>query len=260
MVELARRETVVDDEQRTVFQAVGHGAHPAAGGERDLACVGRGRHQFFRCGQDLAGRRALGPRELSGFDCDAALEDALVPPPDRMHRHRVDHFVGEHHAAKFPGQPVEPGDFGEALRREPSDRRALAHGQFGAGFEDRVALDRAAEPRKLREQFPGQFAAARAELKQVRPGFGEQLRHLPRQRLREQRPQRRRGDEIACGPELRRPAGVVPEARRVEGQLHVVGEAEPAAGRGNGGLDPCDQRPARVERVGSGHGQLRRGA
>ena len=103
---------------------------------------------------------------------------------------------------------------------------------------------------------------ASAELEDPRRHLREQLRQLRCQRLGEQRRDLRRSDEIAAGrriAQLARPGGVVAEARRVERELHVAGERNPAAGGGDLGLDAFEQARALGERIGGRLGQCRHG-
>src|SRR5947207_803252 len=90
--------------------------------------------------------------------------------------------------------------------------------QGSTGLEDEVL---AIDAQSLRER-----AAARAQLedRQIR-----KLRELPRERAAEKCAELGRGDEIAVSAELARARGVVAAARRVQRQLHVARERDPAA-------------------------------
>ena len=138
-----------------------------------------------------------------------------------MHRHRVHHLVGDNDAAEALGQALE--------KLHPvAEPLSLALAQGAAGLEDQVLAV------ELLQQGFGERAAARAELENRTL---ERLQ-LSRERAAEKRAELRRGDEIALGAELARAARVVAQARRVQRELHVAGEGDPAAGGGDLGADP----------------------
>src|SRR6185436_4220466 len=123
--------------------------------------------------------------------------------------------------------------------------------EFGAGFEDLVF-----EVSQFGNQNLRQSAGSRAEFEH---GFAwlEDLRNLARERAAEQWRELRRGDEIAARTELARAGRVVAQARLMQRELHVAGEADPVArGRELGG-DAIEERAAGCERLRPGRRQLR---
>ena len=107
---------------------------------------------------------------------------------------------------------------------------------------------RNAELAQAGQQIAREHAAAGAELEQARRTAFEQRRDLARQRLREQRRQLRRRDEVAAargGAELRRTRGVVAETRRVKRELHQPVEWQPTAR----GVDRGDDRRLHLRAV-----------
>ena len=122
---------------------------------------------------------------------------------DDVHRHRVEHFVGDHQRVERRRQRVEPFD---ATRRAAASRvQQFAAGaalQIGAGFEDQVALRQAVQRCELREQV-----AASAPL----PAPSSRMSAMPARRIcatwrasvrPNNAPELGRGDEIAGGAEL----------------------------------------------------------
>jgi len=76
------------------------------------------------------------------------------------------------------------------------------------------------------------------------------LLELGGERLAKKRRKLGRSDEIATRTELSRAAAVITQAGRIERELHVARERNPAPGRIDLGLDTLEQACALSERVG----------
>src|SRR5262249_56725432 len=95
--------------------------------------------------------------------------------------------------------------------------RVLTRVKLGADFEDAVVEGLPREER-------GRERAASSTGLEDRV---VELCELARERAAEEGAELRCGDEVALAPELLRAARVIPEARLVEGELHVAGERKP---------------------------------
>ena len=176
-----------------------------------------------------------------------------------MHRHRIQHFIGQNQAGKAFRQTVQPDQTFEQMRRFRLEQRALPGLQIGADFENAVLRRQGLPAFQFAQQIERQTAAAGAQFEDVAAGCLQHRLGAARQRAAEQRRHFRRGDEIARRAELRRAAGVITQARRIQRQFHVAGERHPAAGAVDFGLDMGADIPAVAQRFRVGKRQFRGG-
>jgi hypothetical protein len=149
-------------------------------------------------------------------------------PAHRVHGQRVDDFVREHDSLELCRQSIQKA-------HSLPQSRGLALSQRRAGLQDEVfALE-------LGQQRFCERAAARAEFQY---GQGDCFQ-LPGEGAAEERPELRRGDEVAFRAELARAAGVVAEPRIVEHELHVAREGDPSTARADGVLQ-AGEHPANL--------------
>ena len=214
MVVLVAREAVVDDENRAVLEAPAEAAHPSARGEVDLAFVGNRRPRARARRPAVLHWRAFRPMQ-GRWSTPRSIMPASTPG-DRMDRNRVGHLVGDDHAAKVLGQ----ADRGTCTRSRRAASR-LTRPQGRTGFEDEVfALDFARgasrRARRCRRRARGSARRARCSWRaSVRP---------------KSEPSSGAVTKSPLGAELARAARVVAEAGRVQRELHVAREGDPAAG------------------------------
>src|ERR1700691_864595 len=104
--------------------------------------------------------------------------------------------------------------------------------QIRADLEHEVAFGNTAEGVQPRQDIGGQTAAARADLEDAAASqCAQDLGALPGHAAAEQARDFRRRGEVAAGSELVSPGAVVAESRRIQRELHVSVEADPAARR-----------------------------
>jgi hypothetical protein len=106
MVVLAARKTVVQQQRRAALQPAAHGGDPGFALQVDLGHIARqGRHAGGDGGRQRGRRGTVFPDEaLRGIHRHAAFQDlACLAPAEDRHRHRVQHFVGQHAAGKALG-------------------------------------------------------------------------------------------------------------------------------------------------------------
>ena len=161
-----------------------------------------------------------------------------------LHRQRIEHFVREHHAAKFFGQAIEPFDARRKLRaRVRCSSRALPLAQIGADFENEVTLRQRVPARRARSAHrpPSRPSPRRVRGSCRRLTCCSTSPHwFARQRLN--------SGEISGAvtkspprAELGRAGAVVAEAGLVQRHLHEALEADPAAVRVDLVADALDQ-------------------
>lgn len=122
MVELAAREAVVDQQQRSALQTMAPFSGPGTCCKADLVFVTR-RQGALRT--DLSGGRqqwtrrwSLVPGETACLiNPDTALEDTIFAPSNDMGRHRVEQFVGQDDPREGLRQTIQPADTGQQVRR-----------------------------------------------------------------------------------------------------------------------------------------------
>src|SRR5262245_6345501 len=130
-----------------------------------------------------------------------------------MHRDCVGDFVGDDRALEFFRQLVD------VLRLLP-EKLLLSVLQLGAGLQDQVFTIQFLQKRA------GERAAGGAELEDAPArNFAE----LAREGAAEEIAEFRRGDEVTRRAELARAARVVAALRRVQRELHIARERDPAA-------------------------------
>ena len=160
-------------------------------------------------------------------------EHFAVADREARRRQRIDHFVGEQHAAPSAlRRHVQPFDQVEQQRVEVfAQAFTLAFAQIGAGFEDGVTRRQCIQREQFLQRDLGESTAATAEFHEVdlRPKFAQDRRHAVGDAGGEQRAELRRSDEIAAAAELGRTGAVVTKARRVQAQLHETRERNRAA-------------------------------
>lgn len=171
-------------------------------------------------------------------------------PGEGARRHRVEQFVGQHHAVdgvRPAGQPAHPC---QRLGQLARDSFALALRQLAGQLDDQVFGIGEAQPVELAQDLDGQRAGAGTELDHaVRAGF-EPLGALARQAGTEKRAQFGRGDEVAGAAELAAAPGVVAELGFVQSHRHVLVQADPAATRTDALRDARSQHLAGSEGIG----------
>ena len=95
MIVLVRRKTVVDQQHHAARHRVRQRAHEGAGLQLDFGLVARWQMQRLGCRAQLRTGRPPVPGKRTAAQRNAALLDAGGAAPDQMHRHRVQHFVGD---------------------------------------------------------------------------------------------------------------------------------------------------------------------
>ena len=164
------------------------------------------------------------------LNTDAAFEYfglRFFVPAQAVSRHRIEHFVADQAAGKSLRQFVQPLDAAGKLWRTFAQRCLLARAQFAGQLKYPVMLGGAAQRVQCQQQVRRQSPAAGAGFHHQRARGGENLRHLPRQRLAVERRQFGRGKKVAARlmtAKLVRTTRVVAEAGCVERQFHVAGE------------------------------------
>ncbi|MNK75054.1 hypothetical protein D3C87_945880 [compost metagenome] len=158
------------------------------------------------------------------------LEPSPLHPRQQLHRHRIEHFIADHHALHGLRQLPEPLD----PPRIPRQRLLLPLAQGARQIDDAVAHIAAPHLAQRMQQLHRQRPRARAEFPhRVGTGLLQRLEHLHRERVAEHRRQLGRGHEVAAGrghvAELGRGVGVVAQPRRIQGQGHEAVEADPSA-------------------------------
>ncbi len=166
----------------------------------------------------------VGPRETAAVRDHAARQHAPTALHEARHGQRVEHLVRDHGAVeRLLGETIEPRD----TVAEARERAALTLAQVGARLEDPIRDARVAE---RVEDLRRERAATRAELEnERRPAARELGSQRARERAAEKVRELGRRREVAGRPELRAAGAVVAEARRIERELHVTREIEPAA-------------------------------
>jgi hypothetical protein len=104
------------------------------------------------------------------------------------HRHRIEHFVADHHTLEAVRQGVQPGDAPGQMRGPLVQRGLLARAQFGQ-FDDLVGVWQRILGFEREQQVGGQPAGACAEFHDARQVHSDQRRELARQRAGEERRQ-----------------------------------------------------------------------
>ena len=260
MVVLAGAEAVVDEE---------HGAaHEDPAEFLD---------QRLGCGVDFA-RVVAGGREALARQRRQPLPAPAGPPmpacPGVRPRRRRARGTGHpgagrggrerHRALRWQGsRPRSPRAASTAIRRarklraQRLQRRALPGGEVGAQFEDRIARRQRAALAQRQQEVAREAARAGPELEDVASRARAQDRlDLRGQRGAEQRRHLRRRREVPGGAQLGRTGGVIAEPRRVQRDLHVPGERDPAVGLGNRLADGATTRALWASAVGVGQRQV----
>jgi len=159
--------------------------------------------------------RRLDKRECAVLDRYHLAAPAIAGADHQLDRHRVEHFIGQHHAAEVFWHGVLP-----AHLRQISQVGLLARTQLARQFDDGVRVDGDALARQRSQHVARQAAGAGAELDDVGRALGDNSGCHARHACPEQRRHLGRGDEIALGAELGGAAAVIPEARRIQRQFH----------------------------------------
>lgn len=101
--------------------------------------------------------RLFDPGErAASVETDAALENAVFPPGHDVGRHRVEQFVGHHHAGKCLRQAIQPFDPGQQMRRGPVNGVALPLPQIGRQIEDEITLGQGLQALQFEQQVGSQ--------------------------------------------------------------------------------------------------------
>src|SRR6185437_4541046 len=199
------------------------------------------------------------PGEARIGEDHAALEELALVTAHERERHHVEHLVRDDEAAKLHRERIEPGESPEVLRMALAEERVLALAQVRAHLEQEVVLRRRAEGLELLEEVGGEYAGSGSDLQDVAAHRLEHLARLQREAAREHGRDFGRGDEIAFRTELARPRGVIAEPGRVERELHVARERDPAAGVEDLARDVLADEPRVRGGFGGGRGQDRIG-
>ena len=229
VVVLPLRKAVVDDQQRATRHAPADILDQRFGGRIDFADKVAGHREPLRRGraQRFVEERPVLPRQRDAAS-HAAFQPLSVAPDDQMRGYGVEHLVHHDGAVDRGGQRVEPFDTRRVVWRD------ARNAQVGADLEDRVAGRQRIELRERIQHVGGERATARAEFDDLaRHRCREYRRDLRGHRLRVQLCRFRRRDEIAVGAELARAGNVIAQAGRVQHDLHVARERNPATGSRN---------------------------
>ena len=211
-----------------------------------------------RAGHQRVGRAIHAHQPAFAIQRHVFLVDLAALHRDARGRQRVDHLVGEQHAAPaLLGRAVQPVharvEFG---RQRGGEALALALAQVGAGFEDQVAVRQAAGRGERLERRLRERAAAAAQFEEVRR-LAQRVQHRRehvRHAAREQFAQLRRGDEVAGCAELGLARAVVAQPRRVQAALHELRERHRAV-RGDLFAQLLQQAVGMRAFVGAGFGE-----
>ena len=178
---------------------------------------------------------------------------------DKPHRHRVQHFVADHHAFEALRQRIEPSHLRSECGRVGFDRLALALAQFARQIDDRIAVERHVQiassafskpaaslpvpaPNSITSRVPLACSACATGRASVAANSGDSsgavTKSLP---------------SSAAQAEFHRAAAVIAEAGRVKRAVPYSGRT--AASRPPLAIFVADQRDQRFglrERVGAG--------
>lgn len=207
------------------------------------------RHRRSRAGAQPSPRAAAVPAgvraEARAVGDDPEFERRTAAPGETLDRQRVDHLVRDGHADERVRQAIQPFDPPGQVRHRGLDRRALPITQVRAHVEDPVVRGQRAERFEFGEHRRGHRPGTGADFEHVAAAeTGEHLGALRGHAAAEHRRDLGCSDEIAGGPELARAGAVVTEPRRVEHELHVAVEADPAARSVDLGADARGHRLA----------------
>ena len=164
MVVLPARKAVVDEQCGAAFEPGTHLARPGFGLQIDLGLViGQRRHTLCDCTGKVVTRGPLTPDKLITRARHPAFEEsAVVRPAETLHRHRVEHFVGQDATGEPTRRLCKPCDTGA-----PDGQPALLPiAQIRGHFKNMVTSGNA-ECIKSAKYVRGTLAAACAELKYV---------------------------------------------------------------------------------------------
>ena len=121
------------------------------------------------------------------------------------------------------------------MRQPFSEMRTLTLAQVRADLEDQVTRRQPAQRIEARKNLASKSAGARTDLQDVAlRQRGQDLGTLARDACTKQRRDLGCGDKIAGRTKFTRASAVIAETRRIQRQIHIVLEAEPAAGRIDG--------------------------
>ena len=165
--------------------------------------------------------------------------DAPGLTTEPANRQGVQHLVGQHYAfQRRIGQAVQPGHPILQRRHPRLEGGRLPGPQIGADFQNEILPRQGIQPGQFGEPVRRHLAGARAVFQHgVAMAAFENSGHLPGQGAGEQVAHQRRGGEVAAGAEALLAGAVITEPRGVEGQRHVVGKIQAAPGHGNGRVD-----------------------
>jgi hypothetical protein len=249
VIELGARQSVIDEQRHAAFELSGERRHPRLKGQADFRLVvvrqRRGQcaqHVPHRAGELGAG---LGLAPLESVRRKAHTQRAhllscrvVTAQDEPLHRHGVQHFVGQHHAVhRRIGPTLQPLHPRCKLARQSGNTRPLTFGEIGADFENEIAPRQDAQLGQAGEHVGRHAARTGAQLEHVAADGVQHFGGLVRQAAREQARQLRRSDEVASGAQLGGAGAVVAEPRRIQRQPHPGIEADDAAVRGHEAAD-----------------------
>ena len=167
---------------------------------------------------------AISIGKAAALDHNADFLPALRHLFHQINGHGVENFIADEHARKRRRQGIQPFDLREVL-----EVFLLTRAQFTGQFDNQITIDRYAEMREFGQDVAGEFAAARAELHDLRHRLCEDRRDRLRQRRAEEWRDLGRGCKITFPAQFDGAAAVITQARRVECQRHVSRKGQPAA-------------------------------
>jgi hypothetical protein len=153
-------------------------------------------------------------------------------PAKPRHRQRVENLVGQDDAVEArAGRCVQPFHaLSQKARNAFPEHAALPLAQIGAHFEYQVARRQSSEHIEARQEVSGKSAASCADLQDHRLAQRtDNVGALLRQAGAEQARHFGSGDEVAPLPQFACARAVVTQTRRIEHEVHVAFEADPAA-------------------------------
>ena len=150
-----------------------------------------------------------------------------------MYRHRIEQFVGQHQPVEMLGQPIQPHNPAEQMRRSLFDGLALPFAQLAGKIKNGVALGQRPALFQFEQQIRGQAPRTRPDLDNLRRAERHDLHRLRGKGLAKERGNFRRRNKVTRRTKLMRPARVIPHPRRVKSELHKPVKAEPTARSGD---------------------------
>ncbi len=253
------RQSVVEQQHEPGFERIAQARDPGLDARAELGAIAVFQFERQAVAHNAPRRRDFGARRRLALDkpdetgsgrdvarathpiasgaarhlnAHAELAHVIAPNDDALTRQRIQHFVGENHAADgLRGKRIEPHHAVTQFGRELLDARTLAFAQICADFEDRVLLRQTPERCKRAQYRCGHPPCSGTQLEHGSADSLEHLQNLARDALTEQIGHFGRRREIASAADLYATRAVIAESGRVERELHELIERQPAARR-----------------------------